>query len=165
MVWLQSQPSDQENEKVYGENDDNFDSTSYVEIDENRDYQTHQQNDPPTRFIGEIDATGSRLKRNEKQFLEELSAQWDTLKGKEQTVESKFTDWSSDGKYTRHTKIRHRFGVDNISITVEESYEDDDGQTGAFSSPVELKARNIINYFKGNRSLKMFDDVRDILSS
>jgi len=119
--------------------------------------------DPPKRAIGEIDTTGSRLKINEKQFLEALSAQSDRFKGKEQTVESKFTDWSSDGKYTRHIKTKHRFGDDNMSITVDESYEDDDGQTGSSSSTVELKARTIINYFRKNRDLEMFNDVRDIV--
>lgn len=162
-LWLSSQPSDEENESVYGEDDYNFDTNSYVELDESRDSQTYKQTDPPKRSIGEIDATGSRLKRNEKQFLEALSAQPERFKGKEQTVESKFTDWSSDGKYTRHTKTKHRFGDDNMSITVEESYEDDDGQTGSSSSTVELKARSIINYFRENRDLEMFDDVRDIV--
>ena len=162
-LWLSLLPRDEENESVYDEEDYNFDSNSYVELDESRDSQSYIQKDPPKRFIGDIDATGSRLKENEKQFLEALSAQSDRFKGKEQTVESEYTGWSSDGKYTRHTKTKHRFGDDNMSITIDESYEDDDGQTGSSSSSVELKARNLINYVKENRHLEMFDDVRDIV--
>lgn len=163
-VWsLSSQPSDDENEYEFDEDDDNFDSNSYVEIEENRDSQTYRQMAPPKRFIGEIDATGSRLKGNEKKFLEEFSEQYDRFKGKDQTVVSEEKGWSSDGKYTRKIKTKHSFGDDKMSITVDESYKDDDGQTGSSSSPVELKARNIINYVTENRDLEMFDDVRDIV--
>lgn len=163
-VWyLSSQRNDEENKYVYDKDSHNIDSKTYVEIDESRDSQTNLQKEPPKRFIGEIDATGSRLKRNEKQFLEEFSAQYDRFRGLEQTVESKSGGWSSEGKYTRSTKTKHGFGDDKMGITVDESYKDDDGQTGSHSSPVELKARNIINYVRENRDLEMFDDVRDIV--
>ena len=161
LAWLATQPSDEENENGYNYN---FDSDSTVEIDKSRDSQTDIQVDPPKRFIGDIDITRSRLKANEKQFLEAFSAQYDRFKGIEQTVESKFTGWSSEGKYTRYTKTNHSFGNDKMSITVDESYEDDDGQTDTRSLPVELKARNIINYVRGNRDLEMFDGVRDIVN-
>lgn len=164
VVWyLSSQPSDEENENVYDEDDDKFDSNSYVEIDESRDSQTYIQTDPHKRFIGKIEITGSRLKENEKQFLEEFSAQYNRFKGKAQIIESKSEGWSSDGRYTRYTKTKHSFGDDKMSITVEESYEDDDGQTGTSSSTVELKARNFINYVRKNRHREMFDGVRDIV--
>lgn len=162
-LWLSSLPRDEENESVYEEDDYNFDSNSNVEIDESRDSQSYIQKDPPKRFIGEIDATGSRLKENEKRFLGEFSAQYDRFKGKEQIVESEYEGWSSDGKYTRHTRTMHRFGDDKMSITIDESYEDDDGQTGSSSSQVELKARPIINYVRENRHREMFNGVRDIV--
>ena len=160
VVALLYQSSDDENENAFDEDYDHFDSNSYIETDESRD---GQKIDPPKRFIGEIDATGSRLKENEKQFLEAFSAQYDRFRGIEQTVESKYTGWSSDGRYTRNTKTKHSFGNDKMSITVDESYKDDDGQTGSSSSPVDLKARKLINYIKENRNLEMFDDVRDIV--
>lgn len=155
--------SDEEIEIVGDNDDDNFDSNSYVGIDEDRESQTYVPMDTSKRLIGEIDVTGSRLKDNEKQFLEAYSEQYDRFKGKEQTVETKTDGWSSDGRYTRYTKAKHSFGDDKMSITVDNSYKDDDGQTGGSSSYVESKARNIINYFKENKNLEMFDDVRDIV--
>lgn len=162
-LWLSSLPRDEENESVYEEDYYNFDSNSNVELDEIPGSQSHIQKVPPKRFIGEIDATGSRLKENEKRFLEKFSAQYDRFKGKEQIVEYEYEGWSSDGKYTRHTKTKHRFGDDKMSITIDESYEDDDGQTGSSSSQVELKARNVINYVRANRHREMFNGVRDIV--
>ena len=159
---LLSQPGDEESENVYN---NNFDFNSDGEIDESRDSQTDLHKDPPKRSIGGIDITGTRLKANEKQFLEAFSAQYDRFKGLEQTLESKSDGWSSDGRYTRYTRTKHSFGVDKMSITVEVSYEDDeyDYEGSRSSSHVELKARNIINYVRGNSSLKMFDGVRDIV--
>ncbi|MCA9922861.1 MAG: hypothetical protein KC421_10835 [Anaerolineales bacterium] len=163
-VWyLSSERNDEENIYLYDEDGHNIDSKSYVEIGDSRDSQTNLQKDRPKRFIGGIDATGSRLKKNEKQFLEEFSTQYDRFSGLNQTLESKHDSWCSDGKYTRFTKTKHSFGDDKMSITVDESYKDDDGQTGSSSLPVELKARNVINYVRENRDLKMFDDVRDIV--
>jgi hypothetical protein len=137
--------------------------TSCTETEISQSSQVNLQKDSPKKFIGEIDITGSRLKINEKQFLEVFSEQYDRFKGKEQTIESKTNGWSSDGKYTRWTKTRHSFGDDIMSITVDENFKDDDGLTGSYSTPVELKARNIINYVKEYKELKIFDDVRDIV--
>lgn len=155
-VWyLSSQRNDEDGH--------NIDSKSYVEIGDSRDSQTNFQKERPKRFIGGIDATGSRLKENEKQFLEEFSTQYDRFSRLNQTVKYEGKSWDSDGWYRYTTKTKHSFGDDKMSITVDESYKDDDGQSRSSSLPVELKARNVINYVRENRDLKMFDDVRDIV--
>ena len=153
--------SNDNDEKNGDEDDGNFDSNSYGELDEGSDSQTCIPRNYPKREIGGIDVTGSRLTEKEKQFLEELSAKYDRFKGKEQTVVRDDVGISSDGKYTSQTKTKFSFAEDKPSINVHMSYEDD---CQAYESTYTIdKGRDIINFVRDNKNLKMFDDVQDTM--
>lgn len=50
-----------------------------------------------------------------------------------------------------------------MGINVNTSYKDDDGQTGENNYTID-KGRDLINFVKENKNLKMLDDVQDIVN-
>jgi len=163
ILWyISTQHSDKEIEFLGVKDNEKFDLNLNVEIQEGQDNPTYMKEEPSKKFIGDIDVSGSRLKVNEKQFLERFSEQYDKFREKERTINNKYDSWCSDGRYTRYTETKHSFGDDKKCIVVEENYYDDDGQSGCERKTLE-NGRGIINYFKVNRNSHTFDDVRDIL--
>ena len=154
-----SETDDDAGDFMYNIDDECFDTPSNLNEEY---YGQNSEQEKPQKFIGSINVTGSRLKANEKQFLEEFSERYAEISGKEKTEESKSTGWSSDGKYTRYTHTKHSFEDDKIAITISSSYEDDDGQTGGDKTSLE-NGRDIINYVRENRNSEMFDDIRDVV--
>ena len=130
--------------------------------DEICDNQISTQREVPRRFIGGIEVSGSRFRENEKQFLEEFSAQRDRFNGIEILSEATYPIWSSDGKSTRRIYSKHSFENDKIGITVDSGYEDDDGQSGDGIRILE-SGREIIDYVRGTKNLPEYDNVRDIV--
>ena len=116
---------------------------------------------PKSRSIGGLDATGSRFKDNEKEFLEKFSENRDRFNGIEYTSKSEHTGWSSDGKYTRWTETTHRFEEGQVGVTVDSNYRDDDGQSSEETYKLD-KARDVVDYFKANKNNPAFSDVQDI---
>jgi hypothetical protein len=162
-VWIKSsKDSDEDNDCDCDGYDVSFDSNPYVEIDEGLDEQTSTPRNYPKRDIAGIDVTGSRFMDYEKQCLEDLSTQYDRFKGKEQTIVRNDVGFCSDGKYTRETTTKYSFLEDNKGINVNISYQDDDGQTGESNYTID-KGRDIINFLKENKNLKMFADVQDVV--
>ena len=162
-VWIKSsKDSDEDNDNDCDWYDDSFDSNPYDESDEGLDKQTSTPRIYLKRDINGIDVTGSRFMDYEKQCLEDFSTQYDRFKGKEQTLVRNDDGFSSDGKYTRETTTKYSFLEDDKGINVNISYKDDDGQTGETNYIID-KGRDIINFLKENKNLKMFADVQDIV--
>jgi len=163
-VWVKSSnDSDEKNDDDWDGYDDSYDSNTYADINVNPTNQTSIPRIYPKRDINGIDVTGSRLMDYEKNFLENFSTQYDRFKGKEQTIERNDYGISSDGKYTRHNEIKYSFPEDKMGINVNRCYrDDDDGQTGESNETID-NGRDLINFFKENKNLKMFADVQDIV--
>ena len=162
-AWGQSlDDSDERNEINGAEYGGNFVSNPPYGLDEGSANQTCLPRNHPQRDIAGIDVTGSSLMGYEKQFLENLSTQYDRFKGKEQTIERNDVGISSDGKYTSQTKIKYSFPEDKIGINVQMIYKDDDGRREESTSTID-KGRDLINFAKDNKNLRMFNDVQDIV--
>lgn len=115
------------------------------------------------RLIGEaLDIGSSRLRDNEVEFLYQFVTQYDRFIGISETINSSYDHWSSDGKYTRWKEYTYSFGGNRIDICVEESYHDDDGQSGEYPELIIDKARDVINWFRDHKHRRAFDGVRDI---
>ncbi|SHJ59988.1 hypothetical protein SAMN02745136_00502 [Anaerocolumna jejuensis DSM 15929] len=154
-VWIKSSNDDEDND--YDGYDDSLNSIPYADtVDKTpRNY--------PKRDIAGIDVTGSHIKKNEKQFLEDFSTQYDRFKGKEQTIVINHDDVYSGGRYTRQTTTKYSFREDRMGIDVNISYiDDDDGQTDEYNYTIDT-GRDLINFLKRNKKLKMLDDVQDIV--
>lgn len=160
-VWIKSS-KDNDEVNDYDGYDDSYDSNEYDEPDESHDKQPSTPRIYPNRDINGIDVTGSRLMDYEKKFLADFSTQYDRFKEKEQTLVRNDDGFSSDGKYTRETTTKYSFLEDDKGINVKISYKDDDGQTGESNYTID-SGRDLINFFKENKNLKMFDDVQDIV--
>lgn len=163
-VWIKSSnDNDEDNDTDCDGYDDDYDSNSDIEPDAGLDKQPSTPRVYPKRDINGIDVTGSRLMDYEKNFLDNFSTQYDRFKGKEQTIERNDYGISSDGKYTRHNEIKYSFPEDKMGINVNRCYrDDDDGQTGESNETID-NGRDLINFFKENKNLKMFADVQDIV--
>lgn len=164
VVYSQSSDDSEENNEITNNGyDDSFDFNPPTELDEGIVNQTRVPRNHRQRDIGGIDVTGSSLMDYEKKFLDNFSTQYDRFKGKEQTIERNDYGTSSEGKYTRHNEIKYSFPEDKMGINVNSCYrDDDDGQTGESNETID-NGRGLINFFKENKNLKMFDDVQDIV--
>lgn len=161
--WVKSSEDSDEDNEIMGDGyDDSYDYNTPTELDEGSASQTQVRRKHRQRDIGGIDITGSSLMDYEKKFLENLSSQYDRFIGKEQTLVDSYDSFCSDGKYTRETTTNYSFLEDDMGIKVNIRYKDDDGQTGEITSKL-VKGRDIINFFKENKNLRMFDDVHDIV--
>ena len=110
----------------------------------------------------EIELGSSRLRDNEVEFLYQFVTQYDRFIRITETINSSYESWSSDGKYTRWEVYTYYFGTNDIGIYVEESYHDDDGQSGEYPELIIDKARDVINWFRDHKHRRAFDGVRDI---
>ena len=99
-------------------------------------------------FISQyLDTSNTRLKDDEVDFLYDFINEYDNkYKGKTSIETRRHDGWSSDGKFTR-TIINTSTYNDDIGIHMENSYYDDDGQSGNSSSDIK-NARGILNWFK-----------------
>ena len=115
------------------------------------------------RLIGEaLEIGNSRLRDDEVEFLYQFVTQYDRFIRITETINSSYESWSSDGKYTRWEVYTYYFGTNDIGIYVEESYHDDDGQSGEYPELIIDKARDVINWFRDHKHRRAFDGVRDI---
>ncbi|MHC6176197.1 hypothetical protein [Glutamicibacter endophyticus] len=96
-----------------------------------------------------IDVSNARLTDDEARFLNDFVDGYDEYRGKSETRTSSYTGWSSDGKYTRVETTTDTF-TDEVGIRINNSYKDDDGQSGESSTEVK-DARGILNWFKDRR--------------
>lgn len=158
---LSSNDNDDKNDIEGDEDEGNFDSSSYGELDGGRDSQTRIPRNYPKREIGGIDVTGKHLTEKEKQFLEEFSANYDRVKGKEQTlVRNDVGNISSEGKYTSQTKTTFSFAEDKPIINVHMSCKNDDGDESESTYRID-NGRDMINFVRDNKKSKMFDEIKD----
>ena len=79
-----------------------------------------------------INLANGRYKDSEIELLEDLVRNADKYDRKSETYKSSFTDWSSDGKYTREEETTFIFRSDHRGIHIDELYQyrDDNGQSG-----------------------------------
>jgi hypothetical protein len=114
------------------------------------------------RLIGEhIRVNGSRLRDNEVEFLYQFVTKYNRFIRIADTIKTSQTGWDSDGKYTRWKEYAYSFRRSHLGVYVEESYRDDDGQSGSYPKFID-DARGVINWFREHKHLKPFDAVRDI---
>ena len=80
-----------------------------------------------------IDLANGRYKDEEVNFLYKLAKNRSEYDGKAKTHKHSFTDWSSDGKYTRNEETTYTIRGDEKGVRIEEHYQyhDDDGQSGS----------------------------------
>ena len=124
---------------------------------------TPSEKNEKKRLIGEaLEIGSSRLRDNEVEFLYQFVTQYDRFIRITETINSSYESWSSDGKYTRWEVYTYYFGTNDIGIYVEESYHDDDGQSGEYPELIIDKARDVINWFRDHKHRRAFDGVRDI---
>ena len=124
---------------------------------------TPSEKNEKKRLIGEaLEIGSSRLRDNEVEFLYQFVTQYDRFIRITETINSPYESWSSDGKYTRWEVYTYYFGTNDIGIYVEESYHDDDGQSGEYPELIIDKARDVINWFRDHKHRRAFDGVRDI---
>jgi len=93
-----------------------------------------------------IDLANGRFKDDEVETLFDIVTNRDKYIGESKTYRNSFTDWSSDGKYTRDQEYTYTLNSKNDKISIGEHYEyhDDDGQSG--SEDIEhTTAREILN--------------------
>jgi len=113
------------------------------------------------RLIGNyVNLGSSHLSDSEVEFLYQFVTQYDRFIGITETIKSHQDGWSSDGKYTRWKEYTYSFRSD-VGIFVEESYHDDDGQSGRFDQVIN-NPREVITWFRSNNHRRSFDSVRDI---
>ncbi len=93
-----------------------------------------------------INLSSGRFKDYEIDTLLDLVENRHKYNGRSKTYSDKFTDWCSDGKYTRWEDTTYTFNADDNRICIEVVYEyhDDDGQTGGTQTSFGT-ARAILN--------------------
>lgn len=99
------------------------------------------------QIIGEhIDLGGGRFKEDELDVLLDIVTNFRKYKGRSNTRTESYTDWCSEGKYSRTTRTTFSFDRDDkgIFISEEYSYQDDDGDSGNGRYEYR-KAREILN--------------------
>lgn len=91
-----------------------------------------QKNQMKDRISQFIDLANGRYKDDELNCLFNLVENIDEYANTKKTYHRRFSDYSSDGKYTRTEETTYTLLNTNNRISVEKiySYEDDDGQTG-----------------------------------
>lgn len=101
--------------------------------------------------IGEhLDVSKTRMTDDEVAVLSDfIDGYGENHKGRSETRRSSFTDWSSDGRYTREEEVTDTF-TDDIGIRQDYSYQDDDGQRGESSTEIK-DARGILNWLRDHR--------------
>lgn len=90
-------------------------------------------NNSKRSIIGKhIDISGCHLKEDEANQLLGIIKDIASLAGRNKTYKRQFTDWSSDGKYTRIIETTYTLLNENgkIFISEDEKYWDDDGGSG-----------------------------------
>jgi hypothetical protein len=102
------------------------------------------------RIISEnINLGSGRYKDDEVDTLYELTTNHEKYNGQTKPIKNKFTDWSSDGKYTREEETTYTFKGDDEGVRIEKKYQyhDDDGQSDE-TNTVYNSGRDILNLFK-----------------
>lgn len=100
--------------------------------------------------IGDVmDIGNSRFKDDDVETLYDIASNRDDYSGQSQTVNRSFTDWCSDGKYTRDEADTYTFESDSDGIHINHHYEchDDDGYSRNWDVAV-TSARDILNIAK-----------------
>ncbi|MCR4607815.1 MAG: hypothetical protein K5771_08835 [Oscillospiraceae bacterium] len=101
-------------------------------------------------FISQFIDLGTKWYNDEEiEDLFDLVSNKDDYDGQSREKRDTYTDWSSDGKYTRHSESLYKINndEDKIRIDVESSYKDDDGQTG--ESKYSLRdGKEIVDIFR-----------------
>lgn len=98
-------------------------------------------------FIGSLmDLANSRFKDTEIDTLFDVAKNREKYHGKSKTYKSSYTDWSSDGKYTRDEETTYTFLGDDEGVRIKKKYKfkDDDGMSGENESII-TGARDILN--------------------
>ena len=99
------------------------------------------------QIIGEsIDLGNGRFKEHELDTLLDIATNFGSYSGQRNTERKSFTDWCSDGKYSRTTETTYSFDRDDSGIFISEdySYKDNDGDSG--SGRIEHRtARDILS--------------------
>lgn len=92
-----------------------------------------------------MNMANQRFKDDEIDRLNYLVENRDEFKGQFNEKRREFTDWSSEGKYTRNETTRETFVSDDNGIRVERKYKfvDDDGYSGGGEQTMN-RARDIL---------------------
>jgi hypothetical protein len=101
------------------------------------------------RIISEfIDLEKSRYKDDEVDTLYNIVTNREKFNGLTRTIKNAFSDWSSDGKYTRKEETTYTFKSNDDGVSVEKSYQyhDDDGQSDKWNGSFNT-GRVILNVF------------------
>jgi len=108
-----------------------------------------EKNEKKRAISKKIDLGSGRYKDDEVDTLHELATNHEKYNGKTKSIKNKFTDWSSDGKYTREEETTYTIKGDDEGVRIEKKYQyhDDDGQSGESETTYD-KGRDIINLFK-----------------
>lgn len=94
-----------------------------------------------------LDISSTRMADDEANFLECFINNYaKEYKGKSTTLQHSYTDWGSEGKYTRTETTTYTF-TDEPGIREDYSYQDDDGQSDSWSTII-TDGRTILNFFK-----------------
>jgi hypothetical protein len=96
-----------------------------------------------------INLSNGRFKDNEIDFLYDVVSNPKKY-NVSRTIKNTFSDFSSDGKYTRNEETVFSIKTDGDKIVAHKdySYKDDDGQNGVEPTQIFDNARAIIDAFK-----------------
>ena len=96
-----------------------------------------------------INLSNGRFKDNEIDFLYDMVSNPKKY-NVSRTIKNTFSDFSSDGKYTRNEETVYsiKTGGDKIVARKDYSYQDDDGQSGVDPTQIYDTARKIIDFYK-----------------
>lgn len=96
-----------------------------------------------------LDLTNGRFKDEEVDTMFDIVSNPERYDGMTRTKRNVFTDWSSDGKYTREEETTFTIHADGDEVCIDEeyNYHDDDGQEGGYSR-LHDNGRDFINTFK-----------------
>ena len=94
-----------------------------------------------------IDLANGRYKDDEIDTLFDIVSNPDDYVGKSKTYRSSYTDWCSDGKYTRDKEYTYTIASNDNRLSIVEHYEyqDDDGQSGSYDTEYTT-GREILNH-------------------
>lgn len=93
-----------------------------------------------------FDVASTRLKDSEAEILSSLIDNYDNYRGTSRSETHKFSDYCSDGKYTRTETTTYTY-TDTPGVRVDYEYHDDDGQSGTSSTLIST-ARGMLNLLK-----------------
>lgn len=92
-----------------------------------------------------LDLSRTRLTDHEARQLGEIVDNYEKYRGRSDVPHTRsFTDWSSEGKYTRTETTTDTFMEERVGIRSQYTYRDDDGQTGGHTTEI-TDGRGILN--------------------